>query len=84
MLHLHSFDFESYEVCESCLLGKLTKAPFIGHSERVDDLLGLVHNDVSGPISSTAKGGYQYLITFIDDYSRYGYLYLMKHKYESF
>ena len=81
---LHSFDFESYEVCESCLLGKMTKAPFTGHNERVDDLLGLVHSDVCGPISSTARGGYQYFITFIDDYSRYGYLYLMKHKDESF
>ena len=25
---LHSFDFESYEVCKSCFLGKMTKAPF--------------------------------------------------------
>ena len=81
---LHSFDFESYEVCESCLLGKMTKAPFTGHSERVDDLLGLIHNDVCGPISSTARGGYQYFITFTNGYSRYGYLYLMKHKDESF
>ena len=81
---LHSFNFESYEVCESCLLGKMTKAPFTGHSERVDDLLGLIHNDVWRPISSTAIGGYQYFITFADDYSRYGYLYLMKHKDESF
>ena len=30
---LSSFDFESYDACESCLLGKMTKAPFIGHSE---------------------------------------------------
>ena len=81
---LHSFDFESYEVCESCLLDKMTKAPFTSHSERVDDLLGLIHNDVCGPISSTARGGYQYSITFTHDYSRYGYLYLMKHKDESF
>ena len=81
---LHSFDFESYEVRESCLVGKMTKAPFTSHSERVDDLLGLVHSDVCGSISSTARGGYQYFITFTDDYSRYGYLYLMKHKDESF
>ena len=60
----------------------MTKAPFIGHSERVDDLLDLVHSDVCGLISSTTRGGYQYFITFIDDYS--GYLYLMKHKDESF
>ena len=62
----------------------MTKAPFTGHSERVDELLDLVHNDVYGLISSTARGGYQYFITFIDDYSRYGYLYMMKHKDESF
>ena len=81
---LHSFDFESYKVCKSCFLGKMTKVPFTCHSERVDDLLGLVHSDACGPISFTAKGGYQYFITFTDDYSRYGYLDLMKHKDESF
>ena len=81
---LHSFNFESYEVSESCFLGKITKAPFTSHSERVDDLLGLVHNDVCEPISSTTRGGYQYFITFTGDYSRYGYLYLMKYKDESF
>ena len=31
---LNSFDFESYDTCESCLLGKMTKDPFTGHSER--------------------------------------------------
>ena len=31
-----------------------------------------------------AKGGFVYLITFIDDYSRYGYLYLMRCKSEAF
>ena len=37
-----------------------------------------------GPLSSTARGGYQYFITFTYDFSRYGYVYLMKHKSESF
>ena len=62
----------------------MTKEPFIGHSERVSDLLSLVHSDVCGSISSTTRGGYQYFITFTNDYIRYGYLYLMKHKDESF
>ncbi|CAD6204194.1 unnamed protein product [Miscanthus lutarioriparius] len=31
---LTSFDFESYETCEACLLGKITKMPFIGFPER--------------------------------------------------
>ena len=51
---------------------------------RVDHKLQLVHNDVCGPMSTSARGGYRYFITFIDDYSRYGYVYLMKNKSESF
>ena len=43
-----------------------------------------IHSDVCGPLSSTARGGFQYFITFIDDFSRYGYIYLMKHKSKSF
>jgi hypothetical protein len=81
---LSSFDFESFDTCESYLLGKMTKAPFTGQSERASGLLGLVHTDVCGPMSSIAKGGFQYFITFIDDFSRYGYIYLMRHKSESF
>ena len=81
---LDSFDFESYETCESCLLGKMTKAPFTGQSERANDLLGLIHSDVCGPMSTQARGGFQYFITFTDDFSRYGYVYLMRHKSESF
>ena len=46
--------------------------------------MGLIHSDVYGPFSSTARGGFQYFITFIDDFSRYAYVYLMKHKYEYF
>ena len=81
---LDSFDFESFESCESCLLGKMTKAPFSGKGERATELLSLIHSDVCGPMSSTARGGYQYFVTFTDDFSRYGYIYLMKHKYETF
>jgi hypothetical protein len=31
-----------------------------------------------------ARGGIQYFLTFTDDLSRYGYVYLMKHKSETF
>ena len=40
---LYSFDYESIKTCESYLHGKMTKAPFIGQSERASELLGLVH-----------------------------------------
>ncbi|GKA60685.1 putative RNA-directed DNA polymerase, partial [Tanacetum coccineum] len=42
---LESFDFKSDDVCESCLLGKITKSPFTGTCERGEGLLDLVHTD---------------------------------------
>ena len=42
---LSSFDFESYETCEACLLGKMTKASFTGFPERASDLLGPIHTE---------------------------------------
>jgi hypothetical protein len=71
-------------MCESGLLRKMTKAPFTGQSERASDLLGLVHTDVCGPMSFVARSGFQYFITFTDGFSRYGYIYLTRHKSESF
>jgi hypothetical protein len=35
---LDSFDFESFNTCKSCLLRKMTKAPFTSQSEKVSDL----------------------------------------------
>ena len=35
-------------------------------------------------MSVHAKGGFIYFITFIDDYSQYGYLYLMRYKSKAF
>ena len=47
-------------------------------------LLGLIHTDVCGPLSTSARGGYSYFVIFTDDFSRYGYVYLMRHKSETF
>ncbi|KAK8669538.1 hypothetical protein V6N13_106966 [Hibiscus sabdariffa] len=61
----------------------MTKAPFTGKGERASDLLGLIHSDVCGPMNTQARCGFQYFITFTDDFSRYGYIYLMRHKSEA-
>ena len=85
MKKLH-FDglLESLGTCEPCLMGKMTKTPFFGTMERATDLLEIIHTDVCGPINVEAHGGYRYFLTFTDDLSRYGYIYLMKHKSETF
>ncbi|GJS65671.1 retrotransposon protein, putative, ty1-copia subclass [Tanacetum coccineum] len=81
---LESFDFKSDDVCESCLLGKMTKSPFTRTCKRGEGLLDLVHTDVYGPFRSATKDGKRYYVTFIDDFSRYGYVYLIKHKSDTF
>ncbi|KAK4403185.1 hypothetical protein Sango_1059200 [Sesamum angolense] len=40
--------------------------------------------DASAPLNTSAKGGYSYFITFIDDHSRSGYVNLMQYKSEAF
>ena len=62
----------------------MMKSPFNVKGYRTKDLLELVHSDVCGPMSIQAGGGFEYFITFIDDYSRFGYVYLMKWKSETF
>ena len=62
----------------------MTKRPFNAKGRRAQELLELVHSNVYGPMSIQARGGYEYFITFTDDYSRFGYAYLMKWKSETF
>ena len=62
----------------------MTKTPFARSCERAPGLLELILTDVCGPMSTTPRGGYQYFATFTDDLSRYGYIYLMRHKSETF
>ncbi|RVW58556.1 Retrovirus-related Pol polyprotein from transposon TNT 1-94 [Vitis vinifera] len=58
--------------------GKLTKNKKNG-ATRSQNLLEIVHTDISGPYSTTLCGN-KYFITFIDDFSRYGYVFFIKEK----
>ena len=62
----------------------MTKRPFSANGERSKEPLQLVHSDICSPLSVQDRGGYEYFVTFIDDYSRYGYVYLMHKKSETF
>ena len=42
--NLRSFDCESYDICETCLLGKMTKLSFKGKGERASRPLDLVQH----------------------------------------
>ncbi|GJZ12875.1 retrotransposon protein, putative, ty1-copia subclass [Tanacetum coccineum] len=81
---LNSIDIESLGKCVSCLSGKMARKPYSHQVERAKDLLGLIHTDVCGPFRIVSRQGASYFVTFTDDFSRYGYVYLLKHKHEVF
>ncbi|KAL0413391.1 UNVERIFIED_CONTAM: hypothetical protein Sradi_1540800 [Sesamum radiatum] len=56
---------------------------YVGLRAIANGLLNLVHTDICGPLNNPARGGYSYFITFNDDHSRYGYVYLMRYKSEA-
>nr|GEY00559.1 hypothetical protein [Tanacetum cinerariifolium] len=73
-LLLKSIDDESFDVCVSCISGKMARKPFTHAGERANDLLGLIHGDVCGPFRTTSRKGANYYVTFTNNFSRYGYV----------
>ncbi|GJS96255.1 retrotransposon protein, putative, ty1-copia subclass [Tanacetum coccineum] len=80
---LESIDDKSFDICVSCISGKMARKHFTHVSKRADDLLGIIHSDVCGPFKTMFRGGANYYVTFTDNFSRYGYVYL-KYKHEVF
>nr|GEU53471.1 hypothetical protein [Tanacetum cinerariifolium] len=74
---------EFLKKCKSCISGKMARKPFPHKVKRAKDLLGLIHTDVCGPFRTVLKEGVSYFINFTNDFNRYGYVYLMKHKHET-
>ena len=74
---------ESFPTCEFCLEGKMTKRAFGAKGIRATEVLELVHTDMCDSKMIIARRGYKYFATFVDDYSGYGYIYLMLHRERS-
>ena len=47
----------------------MTKRSFSGKGLKANQPLDLIHSDVCGPINVKARGGYEYFVIFIDDYT---------------
>ena len=73
---------ESHGKCESCVKSKTTKKS-CKTIERKSVLLSLIHSDLRDLKYIMTRGGKRYYITFIDDYSRYTRVYLLRNKDEA-
>ena len=72
-------------VCKGCIEGKSSRQPFPKDgATRATKPLELVHSDVCGPMKTTSIGGARYFVTFIDDFSRKMWVYMLRCKSEVF
>uniref|UniRef100_A0A2N9H8F5 Integrase catalytic domain-containing protein n=1 Tax=Fagus sylvatica TaxID=28930 RepID=A0A2N9H8F5_FAGSY len=66
--------------CKHCLIGKMHKLPFVPSQFQSTHPLELVHSDVWGPAPINSSNGYRFYLLFVDAYSRFSWLYLLKRK----
>ena len=59
-------------VCKGCVIGKHPEHKLDrGKANRATSILGLIHSHINGPMPITSMNVSRYLLTFIDDFSRY-------------
>ena len=79
ILKLKLKELRKYKICVEA---KFAKCSF--HSiDRNTESLGLIHSDLCDLKFMPTRGGKKYFITFIDDYTRYCYVYLLNSKDEA-
>ena len=78
---LGSVSTENFD-CVSCQLGKQPALPFNSSESISTDIFDLIHSDVWGPSPVSSIGGSRYFVVFVDDYSRYSWIFHMKHRSE--
>ncbi|KAH9681147.1 hypothetical protein KPL71_026853 [Citrus sinensis] len=71
------------EFCEKCVFGKATRLKFNTGKHETKQTLDYIHSDIWGPSQVPSHGGARYFITFIDDFSRKLWVYILKHKSEA-
>jgi len=75
-------DVNNKHVCDVCQQGKSHQLPY-PRSSRVSSPLDLVFSDVWGPAPASV-GRFNYYVSFIDDYSKFTWIYRLHHKSEVF
>ena len=80
--YIPKLTIDSKHKCETCVEAKLTRSSF-KRVERNTKVLDLIHSDICDLKFAPTRGGNKYFITFIDDCTKYCYVYLLKSKDEA-
>ena len=65
-----------------CQFGKQTTLPYNNSVSHALSSFDLIHYDVWGPSPISTPGGSHYFVIFVDDFSRYTWIYLLKNHSE--
>ena len=79
---LPKFGVNKTHKCEICVESKFARKPFKS-IERSSELVELVHSDICDLKMTLTRGGRKYFMIFIDDCSRFCYVYLLHSKDET-
>ena len=71
------------QICEACQIGKSHRLYFPITEIKTIKALELIHTDLWEPSSIPSRDGYTYYISFVDDFSRYTWIYPLKLKSEA-
>ena len=81
---LPQLDVRINMACARRQYGKAHQLPYEESKFRAKKLLQLVHSDVFGHVKQSSISGMRYMITFIDDFSRYVWVLFIKKKSDTF
>jgi transposase InsO family protein len=71
--------------CDGCALEKMHRDEFPSNPDKKKrDVLDLVHTDVCGPMQTRSLGGAFYFLLFIDDCTRFTWVYFLRRKSDVF
>ena len=71
--------------CKGCIIGKHAERKYDkGKPSRVFQVLDMIHSYFIGPLPTPSYGNSSYVLTFIDDFSRYCWVYFIKLKSQVF
>jgi hypothetical protein len=79
----NSFSIEFLD-CSSCKLGKSKALSFPSHGSRASKCFEIIHTDVWGVSPVISHAQYKYFVTFIDDFSRFTWIYFLRSKADVF
>jgi len=88
--HFYNSDIKNYlkrhkadiKFCDDCKIAKMKRKPHNKVPPKATSILETIHSDIIGPISESLTGK-RYILTFIDEFSRKSWIFLLKNKKEA-